>query len=203
MDNILQAIHNCRKCLDAGYDSVQPPPIYEGSIDAPILIVGQAPGIEEFDQKQPFVGSSGKRLFSWLKQAGLKEAWIREHALIFQRYLCYPGKQSDGSGDRSPSSKQLDLCQPHLARVLSLMTGLNLKLILPVGRLAIDAFFPASKPLEEIVGQQMKYSQALVIPLPHPSGLSRWHQKKEHRALIYQALGLIRDLNLTSTPLPR
>jgi len=172
LDNILQAIHNCRKCLDACYDSVLPPAIYDGSIDTPILIVGQAPGIEE-------------------------------HALIFQRYLCYPGKQPDGSGDRNPSSKQLDLCQPYLARVLSLMTGLTLKLILPVGRLAINAFFPASKPLEEIVGQQMKYSQALVIPLPHPSGLSRWHQKKEHRALIYQALGLIRDLNLTSTPLPR
>jgi len=203
MDNNLQAIHNCRKCLDAGCDSVQLPPVFAGSINAPILIIGQAPGIEEFNQKQPFVGSSGKRLFSWLNQARLEAAWIREHALIFQRYLCYPGTKDDGSGDRSPSSQQLDLCQPHLARILSLMTGLTLKLIIPVGRLAINAFFPASKPLEKIIGQQMKYSQALVIPLPHPSGLSRWHQKKEHRALIYQALGLIRDLNLTSTPQTR
>ena len=155
MENILQEIRGCRKCLDAGYESVHPPPIFEGNIDAPVLIIGQAPGIEVFNQKQPFVGSSGKRLFSWLKQAGLKEAWIREHTFIFQRYLCYPGKQPDGSDDRSPSSTQLDLCQPHLSRVLSLMTGLNLRLIIPVGRLAIDAFFPASKALEEIIGQQL------------------------------------------------
>jgi uracil-DNA glycosylase len=203
MKNILQEIHGCRMCLDAGCESVHPPPIFEGSINASVLIIGQAPGIEEFNQKQPFVGSSGKRLFSWLKQAGLKEAWIREHTLIFQRYLCYPGKQPDGSGDRSPSSKQLDLCQPHLSRVLSLMTGLNLRLIIPVGRLAIDAFFPASKALEKIIGQRLKYSRALVVPLPHPSGLSRWYQSQEHRALIYRALEMIGDLNLTSTPLPR
>ncbi len=203
MDNILQEIQNCRKCLEAGYESVQPPPIFEGSIYAPVLIIGQAPDIEEFNQKQLFVGSSGRRLFSWLKQAELKEAWIREHALIFQRYLCCPGKQPDGSGDRSPSSTQLDLCQPHLSRILSLMTGLNLRLIIPVGRLAIDAFFPASKALEKIIGQRLKYSRALVVPLPHPSGLSLWHQKQEHRALIYRALEMIGALNLTSTPLPR
>ncbi len=203
MKNILQEIHGCRMCLDAGCESVHPPPIFEGSLNASVLIIGQAPGIDEFNQKHPFVGHDRTRLFSWLKQAGLEEDWIREHALIFQRYLCYPGKQSDGSGDRGPSSKQLDLCQPHLARVLSVMAGLNLKLIVPVGRLAINAFFPTSKPLEEIVGQQMKYSRALVISLPHPSGLSRWHQSQDHRAFIYRALKMIRNLNLASTPLPR
>ena len=203
MDSILQAVHNCRKCLEAGCESVQPPPIFDCGTNAPILIIGQAPGIEEFNQKQPFVGSDRKRLFAWLKQAGLEEAWIREHAFIFQRYLCYPGKELDGGGDRRPSSKQLELCQPHLARILSVMAGLNLKLIVPVGRLAINAFFPTSRPLEEIIGQQMKYSRALVIPLPHPSGLSRWHQSQDHRALIYRALKMIRDLNLASTPLPR
>jgi len=64
MDKILQELLNCRKCLDVGYESVHPPPIFEGNIDAPVLIIGQAPGIEEFNQKQPFVGSGGKRLFS-------------------------------------------------------------------------------------------------------------------------------------------
>jgi len=203
MDNILQEIHNCRRCLSAGYESVQPPPVFSGSIDAPILIIGQAPGIEEFNQKQPFVGSSGKRLFSWLQQAGLEETWVRVHALIFQRYLCYPGTQPDRSGDRRPSSKQVELCQPYFSRVLSIMHGLSLRLIIPVDRLAIDAFFPASKVLEKIIGKRMKYSRAHVIPPPDPSGISRWHQNQEHRALIYQALEMIGNLDLPPTPLPR
>lgn len=203
MENILQKIHACRKCLEAGYESVQSPPIFEGSLDAPALIIGQAPGLAEFNLKQPFVGHDKKQLFSWLKQAGLKDDWIRDHALLFQCYLCYPGKRTDGSGDCRPSAAQLELCRPHLSRVLSVMTGKNLRLIIPVGRLAINVFFPASRSLEEIIGQQMRYSSALVIPLPHPSGLSRWHQSQDHRALIYQALKMIGDLNLASTPPPR
>jgi uracil-DNA glycosylase len=57
------------------------------------------------------------------------------------------------------------------------MAGLNLKLIIPAGRLAIDAFYEPSKTLEEIIGTQMGYASAQVIPLPHPSGISRLNQK--------------------------
>lgn len=202
MDSLLQRVHACRKCLEAGYESVQPPPIFEGSTDAPVLILGQAPGIDEFNHKQPFVGPDRTRLYSWLKQAGLTESWTCEHALFFQCFLCYPGRQADGSGDRRPSAAQLELCRPHLSRMLSVMTGKNLRLIIPVGRWAINVFFSPSKSLEEIIGQQMKYSSALVIPLPHPSDLSRWHQSQAHRALIYRTLKMIGDLDLVSTPPP-
>jgi len=68
---------------------------------------------------------------------------------------------------------------------------------MPVGRLAIDAFFPASKALEKIIGKRMKYSHAHVIPLPDPSDISRWHQTQEHRALIYQAVKLIGSVDLS------
>jgi hypothetical protein len=56
------------------------------------------------------------------------------------------------------------------------MVGLNLKLIISVGRLAIDAFYTPSKTLEDIIGAQMGYANAHVIPLPHPSGISRLYQ---------------------------
>jgi len=46
------------------------------------------------------------------------------------------------------------------------MAGLNLKLIIPVGRLAVDAFYDSSKTLDEIIGTQMEYASAQVIPLP-------------------------------------
>jgi uracil-DNA glycosylase family 4 len=108
----LGKIRKCRRCVAAGFDAVRPPPVFSGDLDAPLLIIGQAPGLAEYEHKSPFVGSSGHRLFSWLQQAGLEESWIREHALIFQRYLCYPGKRSDGDGDRRPVTEQLELCPP-------------------------------------------------------------------------------------------
>ncbi len=100
---------------------------------------------------------------------------------------------------RRPTSEQLELCSPHLSSVLSLMTGLNLKLIVPVGRLSVDAFYASSKTLDEIIGAQMGYASAQVIPLPHPSGISRWHQRQEHRKLIYQALDRIRSVGLITS----
>ncbi len=72
---MLQKIRECRRCVDAGFDAVQPPPIFSGGLAASVLIVGQAPGLTEYEQKSPFVGPSGKRLFSWLQQAGLEESW--------------------------------------------------------------------------------------------------------------------------------
>jgi uracil-DNA glycosylase len=77
------------------------------------------------------------------------------------------------------------------------MASLNLKLIIPVERLAIEAFFAPSKTLEELIRTKMGYASAQVIPLPHPSGISLWHQTQEHRSLIYQALELIRSVGLT------
>ncbi|MFO8036474.1 MAG: hypothetical protein R6U57_07605 [Anaerolineales bacterium] len=50
---------------------------------------------------------------------------------------------------------------------------MNLKLIIPIGRLAIDAFYNPSKMSEEIIGTQTGYASAHLIPLPHPSGVSR------------------------------
>ncbi|MFO8036487.1 MAG: uracil-DNA glycosylase family protein [Anaerolineales bacterium] len=81
MADILQEIRECRRCVDVGFDAVHPPPVFSGDLDASVLIVGQAPGLTEYEQKSPFVGSSGKRLFSWLRQAVLEEFWIRNHNL--------------------------------------------------------------------------------------------------------------------------
>jgi len=88
MADMLQKIRECRRCVAAGFDVIKPHPIFSGDLDASLLIVSQALGLTEYEYKSPFVGSSGKRLFSWLQQLSLDESWIWEHALIFQRYLC-------------------------------------------------------------------------------------------------------------------
>ena len=167
----LGKIRKCRRCVDAGFDEVRPPPIFSGDLNASVLVIGQAPGLTEYEQNLPFIGSSGKRLFSWLKQAGLEERWVREHALIFQRHLCYPGKRPDEDGDRRPSTEQLELCSPHLSSVLSMMAGLNLKPIIPVGRLTIEAFYSPSKTLGAIIsGPRWGTPARRLSPCPTPAG---------------------------------
>jgi len=64
-------------------------------------------------------------------------------------------------------------------------------LIIPIGRLAIDLFYPRKMKLTEIIGTQRQVDGRWVVPLPHSSGASRWHQTAENRALIAQAVQLI------------
>ncbi|HIE57163.1 MAG TPA: uracil-DNA glycosylase [Anaerolineales bacterium] len=177
----------CRRCLEAGHD-VTPPAVVGGSMGAKIMTIGQAPGITEVEAQRPFNAGSGKRLFNWLAEAGIEETWFRSTQYMTAVTKCYPGRVKGGSGDRVPSRAEQKLCRPFLDREISLIDPM---LIIPIGRLAIDLFYPRKMKLTEIIGTQRQVDGRWVVPLPHSSGASRWHQTAENRALIAQAVQLI------------
>jgi uracil-DNA glycosylase len=177
----------CRLCLEAGHD-IFPRPIFSGSLGARLMLIGQAPGITEKEAGRPFNAGSGKRLFQWLAQAGIDEAWFRSSQYMCSVTRCYPGRSASGSGDRVPSRAEQQLCRPYLDAEIAL---LDPALILPVGRLAIQLFYPANLALEEIIGTQKQVDGRWIVSLPHPSGASRWHQSEANRQLVRQAVELI------------
>src|SRR5437588_2731926 len=66
----LQAEHrSCRRCVDAGLLS-QALPVFSGSAQQRILLVGQAPGPVETDTARPFAGRAGRALMRWFVRAG-------------------------------------------------------------------------------------------------------------------------------------
>lgn len=178
----------CRLCQDAGY-WIEPPAVAKGAATARMMTIGQAPGITEVKVGRPFNAGSGKRLFEWLGKAGIEEDWFRETQYMTSVTKCYPGRAKGGSGDRVPSSKEQILCHPFLERELKLIDP---ELIIPIGRLAITLFFSKSLKLDKIIGSQLQLdSGAWVVPLPHSSGASRWHQTSDNRVLIDNAIQLI------------
>jgi len=190
--NTLQLLHRrmraCRLCLENGYD-IQPPAIFSGGTGARLMLIGQAPGITEVEADRPFNAGSGSRLFQWLGEAGLEETWFRKSQYMTAVTKCFPGKAKNGSGDRVPSRAEQKLCRPYLDEEIALIDPI---LILPVGRLAINLFFPAKKALRELIGGEFQIDDRWAIPLPHPSGASRWHQSEQNRLLIQKAIGTIR-----------
>ena len=187
----LNEIHNqlriCRLCSEAGYE-IYPRAIFSGSLGARLMVIGQAPGITEKEAGRPFNADSGRRLFRWLAEARIEESWFRSTQYMTSVTKCYPGRSRSGSGDRVPSPAEQRLCRRYLEAEITL---LNPALILPVGRLAIGLFYPAGQPLEEIIGTQKQVDGIWVVPLPHPSGASRWHQSEENRERVRQAVALI------------
>lgn len=189
----------CRLCLEAGFE-IYPRAIFSGGAGARIMILGQAPGITEKEAGRPFNAGSGTRLFQWLSEAGVEEDWFRASQYMTSVTKCYPGRAKGGSGDRVPSRGEQELCRGYLEEELALIDP---GLLIPVGRLAIDLFFPHRQPLDEIIGTQRVVEGRWIIPLPHPSGASRWHQIEANRALISKAVALIQarltQMNLSGT----
>jgi uracil-DNA glycosylase len=187
----LQKLHrrmrSCRLCLEQGHD-VQPPAIFSGGLGARLMLIGQAPGITEVEADRPFNAGSGSRLFQWLGEAGLEETWFRKSQYMTAVTKCFPGKAKNGSGDRVPTRAEQILCRPYLDEEIALIDPI---LILPVGRLAINLFFPAKQALSQFIGDEFQIDNRWVIPLPHPSGASRWHQSEENRLLIQKAIETI------------
>lgn len=179
----------CTICKDQGH-WVEPPAVAQGVVTAKIITIGQAPGITEVEVGRPFNAGSGKRLFEWLGKAGIEEDWFRATQYMTSVTKCYPGRAKGGGGDRVPSTPEQELCRPFLDREIALVQP---KLIIPIGRLAITLFYSKKLKLTEIIATQTQTEGgAWVVPLPHSSGASRWHQIAENRLLIEQAIGLIK-----------
>ena len=178
----------CRLCLDEGYD-VYPRAIFSGEYGARWMVLGQAPGITEKEAGRPFNAGSGSRLFQWLAQAGVDQVWFRATQYMTSVTKCYPGRSRSGSGDRVPTRREQALCRPYLEQEIALV---NPRLIIPVGRLAIGLFYSPACLMEEIIGTQKQVDERWIVPLPHPSGASRWHQSEANRARVSQAITLLR-----------
>jgi uracil-DNA glycosylase len=57
--------------------------------------------------------------------------------------------------------------------------------------MAIERYLPR-RPLASLIGQRFEQDGRAVIPLPHPSGASRWLNETEHKELLRQALCHVR-----------
>ena len=182
-----RALAECRLC---GY-SADVKPIVSQAVRPRVMIVGQAPGKVEAAGGKPFAGRAGKTLFRWLEQAGVDEATARRSIYIAAVTRCFPGPSPSGRGDRVPSRDEQEACARWLERELEIIRP---KLLIPVGKLAIERFLPAT-PLDRLIGGAFEVEHAggssLAVPLPHPSGASSWIHQDDHPRLLARAIARI------------
>jgi uracil-DNA glycosylase len=184
-----RALADCRRC---GHGA-EVAPIVSIASSPKIMLVGQAPGQVEAAGGKPFAGRAGKTLFCWLERAGIDEATARRKIYIAAITRCYPGPHPSGRGDRVPTSREQESCAAWLDAELGIIRP---KLLIPVGRLAIERFLP-KLPLDQLIGRSHPVEhvggRSLAIPLPHPSGASSWIHQDDHPQLLDRALAMIRD----------
>ena len=181
-----QRIHCCRLCEEHGYIP-KAQPLVGGRPDDRIMVIGQAPGHRSIAKGRSFSGPGGTILQKWLEQAGFPPGYLHSHTYLSSLTRCDPGRYPRGDGDRRPSPSEIALCKPFLDAELQLLQP---KVILLVGTMAIETFFGKVK-LEEVIGTYQERDGMLFLPLPHPSGVSRWLNDPEHLKLHQRALEIL------------
>ena len=167
------------------------PPVVMGQpVISEVMLVGQAPGDKEGLFGRPFAWTAGKTLFKWFASIGLDEALFRQRVYMAAVCRCFPGKNPKG-GDRVPTDQEIDNCSGWLDAEIALLRP---RLIIPVGKLAIEQFMQVGR-LVDVIGHEFELEEngdiIDVIPLPHPSGASTWHRTEPGVSLLQQSLALI------------
>lgn len=114
----------------------------DGSADAEIMFIGEAPGKNEDEQGIPFVGAAGKFLAEMLAAIGLK----REDIYITNVVKYRP------PDNRDPNPEEIEACMPWLHEQIRIIKP---KIIITLGRHAMEHFIPGKK-ISEVHGQAFR-----------------------------------------------
>ena len=176
----------CRRCQEQGYIP-QAHPLVNGRPTDRVMVIGQAPGQRSVAKERSFSGPGGGILQKWLERAGFPPGYLHAHTYLSSLTRCDPGRNPRGNGDRRPSPSELALCRPYLDEELRLLRP---QVVLLVGSMAIETFCGKTR-LDEIIGTYRERAGLLLLPLPHPSGVSRWLLDSAHQALLARALEIL------------
>jgi uracil-DNA glycosylase len=138
-----------------------------GHQQADWLIVGEAPGEQEDRQGEPFVGKSGQLLDNMLSALRLSRepsSKPEQQVFIANTIKCRP------PSNRNPLPEELAKCEPYLIRQVALIKP---KIILAMGRFAVQSLLRRSDPIGRLRGQVHHYQNVPLIVTYHPAYLLR------------------------------
>lgn len=108
---------------------------------------------------------------------------------------CFPGRNRNDTGDLPPPRRGIANCAHWLDEELRLLRP---RAVIPVGQLAITRFLGPG-PLEARVGNRYG-DRPVIVPLPHPSGQSRWLNDPANRERLARALSHVAELRSDFPP---
>lgn len=140
-----------------------------GGTRAHWMIVGEAPGEQEDLRGEPFVGAAGQLLDAMLRAVGLTRAddpalEPARQAYIANTLKCRPPR------NRNPQPEEMLKCEPFLQRQIELLRP---RIILAMGRFAVQALLRSSEPLGKLRGRVHQYAGVPLVVSYHPSYLLR------------------------------
>jgi uracil-DNA glycosylase family 4 len=138
-----------------------------GNPNADLMFIGEAPGADEDQQGEPFVGRAGQLLNNMIKAMGLR----REEVYIANIIKCRP------PSNRTPERDECDTCSPFLMRQIE---AIRPKALVALGAVAAKTLLAINAPMSELRGRWYDFRGTKLAVTYHPAFLLRDpRQKKE------------------------
>ena len=158
LGTLARMVSECRKC---GLCGTRTNTVFaDGSPNAGLLFIGEAPGRDEDLKGLPFVGRAGQLLDKMIAAIQLK----RDEVYICNVLKCRPPE------NRTPAPDEVEQCLPYLEQQLALVRP---ALICALGLSAVQALLRTKSSMASLRGRTFEYRGIPLIPTYHPAALLR------------------------------
>lgn len=159
----------------------------EGAADADLMLLGEAPGLEDDRAGHPFAGEAGALLDRMLVAMGLS----RPQVYLTSVLKCRPDMPVDEPSSRPPTFDELSKCAPYLAAQIAIVKP---KVIVAMGAGAMRALFGSTETVGKLRSHWHDLQGIPVMPTFHPSYLIRNQSNSEKRKVWEDLLQVMERL---------
>jgi len=160
-----------------------------GDINAQLMFIGEAPGADEDEQGEPFVGKAGQLLTKIIQTMGLSRGAV----YIANILKCRPDTPGQASGNRKPTPEEMQTCIPFLLEQIDLIRP---KVIVALGATAVEGLLGKTIGITRLRGQWRTYRGIPLMPTYHPAYLLRNQALSEKRRVWEDMLQIMERLGL-------
>jgi uracil-DNA glycosylase family 4 len=138
----------------------------EGNNRPDILFIGEGPGETEDQFGRPFIGKAGQLLDKIIQKMGLG----REDVFIGNVVKCRP------PNNREPLKDEVEACLPYLLKQVDILRP---KIIVCLGKVALNNMLGTSHSMGRIRGQLLSFHGIPLMPTYHPAYILHKKDKEE------------------------
>ena len=163
-----------------------------GDIRAQLMFVGEAPGADEDQQGEPFVGAAGQLLTKIIQTMGLS----RQTVYIANILKCRPDTPGQRSGNRKPTADEMKTCLPYLQAQIDIIRP---KVLVALGATAMEGLQGKCDGVNKIRGKFQTFRNIPLMPTFHPAYLLRNQAMSEKRKVWEDMLQVMERLAMPIT----
>jgi len=188
LDKIRERVGACTKCAHLACSRTQTV-FGVGNPDADLMFIGEAPGADEDQQGEPFVGRAGQLLTRILKAMN----FAREDVYIANILKCRPDMPAGSFGNRPPTPTEMQTCRPYLLEQIDIIQP---SVLVALGAVAVEGLLGTRAAMREMRGRWHTYNSIPLMITYHPAYLLRNQAPSEKRKVWEDMLQVMERLEL-------